>query len=103
MKDKIKFKISHDKKEGLKIKVEYEQEAEMKLRGLQNIEEVESETSFEVVFDQIIEYSKPAVAQRRRLTAAEEAFDWEADQIVSTFNLADWTGFSGVELKRRRL
>ena len=107
MKDKIKFKISHDNKEGLIVKVEYEQETElMKLRGLQQqataVQEVESETSFEVVFDQIIEYRKPASA-RRRLTAAEEAYDWETDEIVSTVNLADWTGFTGVEMTRRRL
>lgn len=107
MKDKIKFKLSHDNK-GLKVKVEYEQETEVDRRRLQgdaNIEGTETETSFEVVFGKLVEYEKPGSASRhrRRLTPVEEAYDWESDTVVNELSLADWSGFSTVDVSRRRL
>uniref|UniRef100_A0A7S3L3H4 Uncharacterized protein n=1 Tax=Amphora coffeiformis TaxID=265554 RepID=A0A7S3L3H4_9STRA len=108
-KDKIEFKISTDKDRGLKVKVEYEEETELKrrrlnaARQLQTVEEREIETSYEVVFDKIIEYRKPAAtAGRRRLTAAEEAYDWETDVIVSEIAFGSWTGFSDIQVNQRR-
>lgn len=73
-------------------------------RKVQTVEETETETSYEVVFTKVVEYRKPngAVAGRR-LTAAEQAYDWETDEVVSEINLSDWTGFTPVESTRRRL
>jgi len=112
--DKIEFKLSIDD-EGLKVKVEYEEETELKRRRrrlgsvignrrqLQTIEEQEIEISYEVVFDKIIEYRKPAtVGGRRHLTAVKEAYDWETDEIVSEIAFGSWTGFSDVRVNQRR-
>ena len=109
--DKIKFKISHDNRKGLKVKVEYEQERELQRRRLdENIEEIETETSFEVNFDRIIEYRKAGNTNstnsdggRRHLTAQDQAYDWGVDEIVDEMPLADWTGFTEIQQSRRRL
>lgn len=108
-KDKIKFKISSDKK-GLKVKVEYEEETEVKRRRLGRklqdgtVEETEIETSYEVVFDKIVEYMNEVPAGGRRLQVEDEAYDFGVSTIVSEINLADDTfQFSDIDVKNRRL
>ena len=66
--------------DGICIKVKYEQEIEDEAADM----EQETEASFKVCFQQLIEYSKEE-------GSTEEAYGWvEGDTIHQTFDLTDW-------------
>ena len=54
-------------------------------RRAQNVEETEVETSYEVMFDTIVEY------------AGDDAFDFGSSEIVQSIALSSWQPFSAVE------
>jgi len=95
-----------EKSVGLAVLVEYEQKVEQDESGdevpaeRRALYETETKTSYKVVYDKVIEYAKPAMSNNdgRRLSPAEQAYDWDQDEIVQTIDFSDYFGrFSEVE------
>lgn len=84
MQDEIDFTVQASYK-GAGVLVEYKQEIDS-----QQLES-ETETSFEIWFDRIIEYAKA------NGDASSEAFDWQEDTIVKTLYLLEWNDFTEVQ------
>ena len=86
MEDEIDFQVYASDDDGICIKVKYEQEIEDEAADM----EQETEASFKVCFQQLIEYSKQE-------GSSEEAYGWsEGDTIHQTFDLTDWADFGEV-------
>jgi hypothetical protein len=84
IKDEIKFGVTNDKKRGLEIKVEYEQEIKTQET------ETESETQYDIIFDKVVEYQKGSNE------SSSEAYDWENDKIVQELSLLNLGSFSEI-------
>lgn len=84
MEDEIDFKI-HVDYHGVGVAVEYKQEIESEEM------EQETETSFVVKFDRIVEYVKSSP------NARSQAYDWQEDTVVKTLYLLEWNDFSPVQ------
>ena len=94
IRDKIKYTVKADKK-GVRVKVDYKQEFDedgSDQKGMENV--TETKTEFEVAFDTIVEYAKPFDDEER--SDEDQAFDWENDKVLQTFDLVDWGSMSAV-------
>jgi hypothetical protein len=86
IKDEIKFKVKRGE-QGLKVKVEYEQEIET------NSTEMDTETQYEISYDRLVEYMK----SDNSTSAGGAAYDWEIDTVLQTIDLVSWQTFSAVQ------
>ncbi|KAL3931023.1 MAG: hypothetical protein SGBAC_011502 [Bacillariaceae sp.] len=113
--DKIKYKVSYDE-DGLKVKVKYEQEVETETPD--NEDETETatenesttidgeddrrrteqtqttETEYEVVFDRLIEYSKPTGVVAA--SATSQAYNFNEDTTINSLDLTNMSPFTPV-------
>jgi hypothetical protein len=81
--DEIDFQVYASDDDGICIKVKYEQDIEDEAADM----EQETEASFKVCFQQLLEYSKEE-------GSSEEAYGWsEGDTIHQTFDLTNWADF----------
>jgi hypothetical protein len=94
IKDEIKYKVSAKGSDGLKVKVEYENEIQT------TMEETETETQFEIVFRRMFEYRKApssdAISLSGQTTPDDQAFHWEQDTIVQEWSMDNWEDFTQV-------
>jgi hypothetical protein len=92
IRDKIKYKI-RTAKEGIRVKIEYEQEVDT-VDGRS-----ETGTEFELVFDRLIEYTKGVQGTSESSNGGDlvsEAYDWEADEVVQTIGLERWSDITQI-------
>ena len=91
IRDKIKYKVETGK-DGVVVKVEYEQEFEETDGAEDEIMSGETSTEFEILFESIIEYASSANSS----TLEEHAYDWESDEIIQTLELKKWADLSTI-------
>ena len=84
--DEIDFTIQTSYK-GVGVFVEYKQEVESTSM------ESETETSFEIWFDRIVEYAKSSDATG---STTSQAYDWKQDTVIKTLYLLEWNDFTEV-------
>lgn len=83
--DEIDFTIQTSYK-GVGVFVEYKQEVESTSM------ESETETSFEIWFDRIVEYAKSSDVTG----STSQAYDWKQDTVIKTLYLLEWNDFTEV-------
>lgn len=93
IRDKIQYKVKADDK-GIKVKVEYKEEYKKESED-EDISDIA--TQFEVQFDRIVEYAKPAqTGDDEELSDDEQAYDWDKDEILQTIPLTEWQEFGAI-------
>ena len=87
--DEIDFTVKTSYK-GVGVFVEYKQEVESL-----NMES-ETETSFEIWFDRIVEYAKSDGSDTGIDSSSSQAYDWQRDTVVKTLYLLEWNDFTEI-------
>lgn len=90
LRDKINYKVKTDGK-GIRVKVEYKQEFDEDW-GVNDY--TDTKTSFEIVFDSLVEYAKTDNNPYR--SDSEQAFNWGDDIVVQSIDLTEWANFTSV-------
>ena len=98
IRDKIQYKVKTDEKKGIQVKVEYKEEYQDEIPGDLDDDITDISTQFEVNFDSIVEYAKPAqLAEGEERSDDEQAYDWDRDTILQAVSLTEWQEFTTVE------
>lgn len=98
IRDKIQYKVKTDDKKGIQVKVEYKEEYQDEIPGSLDDDITDISTQFEVNFDSIVEYAKPAqLAEDEERSDDEQAYDWDRDTILQTVSLTEWEEFTTVK------